>query len=147
MDRLTPAVMPRPLALATCFGMAVLLSSCGKTLGTLVTEAVDSCIDLRNPAFVGGRASSALETPFPDSLSQRATKLAYQRALTNYERIAESAQNQVTLVCAMELASYYKHGDVAVFLWKYTRHPDAGVAQNARRLLRATQDPLPGSFQ
>lgn len=145
MVRWSPVAF-RPLTLAATFSLAALLSSCGKTLGTLVTEAMDRCIDLRNPAFVAGRAITALDAPFPDSLAQRATKLAYQRALTNYQHIAESAQNQVTLVCAMELASYYKHGDVAVFLWKFSKHPDAGVAQNARRLLRITQDPLPGNF-
>ena len=37
--------------------------------------------------------------------------------------------------------------DVAVLLWKYTKHPDAAVAENAKKLLKETQDPLPGSFQ
>ena len=61
--------------------------------------------------------------------------------------IAEGAANQVTLVCALELASYFRNGDVAVLLWKYTKHPDAAVAENAKKLLKETQDPLPGSFQ
>lgn len=126
---------------------AFTVSACGKTLGTRVSEVMDGCIALRNPAFTSGQGATALNTPFPDSLATAAGKLAYQRALTNYERIAESAANQVTLVCALELASYYKNGDVGVFLWKYTKHPDAAVAESARKLLQTTQDPLPGSFQ
>lgn len=132
---------------ATSAASLVLLAGCGKTLGTLVTEAMDGCIALRNPAFKAGQGATALNTPMPDSLSKAADKLAYQRALTNYERIAETASDQVTLVCALELASHYKNGDVAVLLWKYTKHPDAAVAVSARQLLTTTQDPLPGTFQ
>ncbi len=128
-------------------GTALLLTGCGKTLGTRVTEAMDGCIAQRNPAFKAGQGATALDTPLPDSLSKEAEKLGYQRALTNYERIAESAGDQVSLVCALELASYYKHGDVGVLLWKYTKHPDAAVAESARKLLRNTQSPLPGTFQ
>jgi hypothetical protein len=124
-----------------------LLAGCGRTLGSLVTEAMDGCIAQRNPAFVSGGGVTALDVPLADSLSVVAKKLAYQRAVTNYERIAETAANQVTLVCALELASYYRNGDVGVLLWKYTKHPDAAVAASARKLLTATQDPLPGSFQ
>ena len=124
-----------------------MLTGCGKTLGTRVTEAMDGCIAQRNPAFKAGQGATALDTPLPDSLSKEAEKLGYQRALTNYERIAESAGDQVSLVCALELASYYKHGDVGVLLWKYTKHPDAAVAESARNLLRNTQSPLPGTFQ
>ncbi|MCC6242892.1 MAG: hypothetical protein IT353_08625 [Gemmatimonadaceae bacterium] len=122
------------------------LTACGKTLGTLVTESMDGCIAARNAAFVGGAGTTALNTPLPDSVVAVAKRIAYQRTLANYELIAESAANQVTLVCALELASYYKNGDVAVALWKYTKHPDAAVAVNAKKLLLSTQDPLPGNF-
>lgn len=146
MPRWTRGLSRRSMGLF--LGLSTLtMNACGKTLGTRVSEVMDGCIALRNPAFTSGQGVTALETPFPDSLATAAGKLAYQRALTNYERIAESAANQVTLVCALELASYYRHGDVGVFLWKYTKHPDAAVAQSARKLLQTTQDPLPGSFQ
>lgn len=134
--------MIRSLA-AVIAGM--LLASCGKTLGTRVTEAMDACIAVRNPAFAGGKGASALDTPLPPELKAMAEKIAYARALNSYQAIARSARDQVTLVCALELASYYRHGDVAVFLWEYSKHPDAGVALNAKRLLQL-QDPLPGSF-
>ncbi len=136
-----------PITVLSGLGVSLLLTGCGKTLGTRVTEVMDGCIAQRNPAFKAGQGVTALQTPLSDSLSADAAKLAYQRALVNYERIAESAGEQVTLVCALELASYYKNGDVGVFLWKYTKHPDAAVAESARKLLRETQDPLPGSFQ
>ena len=122
------------------------ISACGKTLGTRVTEAMDGCVAARNAAFVGGTGTTALNTPLPDSVVTVAKRIAYQRTLPNYELIAENAANQVTLVCALELASYYKNGDVAVTLWKYTKHPDAAVALNAKKLLLSTQDPLPGNF-
>lgn len=123
----------------------LLLSSCGESLGGRVTRAMDGCIAARNPAFTSGSGASALDTPLPPEVKALAEKLIYARALTSYQAIAESARDQVTLVCSLELASFYRHGDVAVFLWKYTKHPDAGVALNAKRLLQL-QDPLPGSF-
>jgi hypothetical protein len=143
MPRLTLRfVLPRALL---AFAVGALTAGCTKSLGTLVTETMDSCIALRNPAFTGGKGASALDTPFPAELEAKAKKLAYQRALKNYVAIAESAKNQVTLVCALELAGYYKNGDVGVLLWKYTKHPDAAVAENAKRLLKL-QDPLPSTY-
>ncbi len=147
MSRWSGRSVRRVLLVAASAGSLVLLAGCGKTLGTLVTEAMDGCITQRNSAFIAGRGATALDTPLPDSLATSAKRLAYQRALTNYERIAETAANQVTLVCALELASYYRNGDVGVLLWKYTKHPDAAVAASARKLLTSTQDPLPGTFQ
>jgi len=125
---------------------STMLTACGETLGARVTDAMDGCIAARNPAFTSGAGATALNTPLPDSVRTVATKIAYQRAFANYEMIAESAANQVTLVCALELASFYKDADVAATLWKYSKHPDAGVAQNARKLLETTQDPLPASY-
>ncbi len=121
------------------------LLGCSKSLTTLVTESMDACIAARNPAFTSGHGVSALDTPLPPELEKAAMKLAYDRALKQYAAIAESAKNQVTLVCALELASHYKHGDVAVLLWRFTKHPDAGVAENAKRLLKL-QDPLPAAY-
>lgn len=147
MSRWSGPSVRRALLVAASAGSMALLAGCGKTLGTKITEAMDGCIALRNPAFKAGQGATSLETPLPDSLAKAADKIAYQRAMTSFEQIAESAGDQVTLVCALELASHYKNGDVAVMLWKYTKHPDAAVAVSARQLLTTTQDPLPGTFQ
>ena len=120
--------------------------ACGKTLGTLTEQAMDGCIAARNTQFTSGKGTSALDTPLPDSVAKAADHLAYARAFVNFQRIAEMARDQVTLVCALELASHYKAGDVGVLLWTYSTHPDAAVAVSAKRLLKATQDPLPASY-
>jgi hypothetical protein len=120
--------------------------ACGKTLGTLTEQAMDGCIAARNTQFTSGKGTSALDTPLPDSVAKAADRIAYARALVNFQRIAEMARDQVTLVCALELASHYKNGDVGVLLWTYTKHPDAAVAASATRLLQTTQDPLPASY-
>lgn len=131
------------IPLFVCSGVA--LAGCTKSLTTLVSEAMDGCIAARNPAFVSGKGTTALDTPLPPALETEAMKLAYDRAFKQFRTIADGAKNQVTLVCALELAGHYKHGDVAVLLYKYTKHPDAGVAENARKLL-AKQDPLPPGY-
>jgi|JI102314A1RNA_FD_contig_21_2083983_length_531_multi_4_in_0_out_0_1 hypothetical protein len=155
-DQSLPYLMPsmlhrcsilRPISRTLLLGSIVALAACGTSLGTRTVKAMDGCVAARNPAFSSGAGLSALSTPLPDSIVTLAGKLAYQRTLKNYEVIAEGAANQVTLVCALELASYFRNGDVAVLLWKYTKHPDAAVAENAKKLLKETQDPLPGSFQ
>lgn len=144
------ALAVRPLSyvlrLSAAGALAVgTLAACGKTLGTLTEQAMDGCMAVRNPQFKAGQGVTALDTPLPDSVRTAAGKLAYARAFVNFERITDIAGDQATLVCALELASYYKNGDVAVLLTKYTRHPDAGVAMSARRLL-TTQDPLPAAY-
>lgn len=155
-DQSLPYLMPSmlrrrsirsPLSLTLLGAAALALAACGTSLGTRTTKAMDACVAARNPAFSSGGGVGALTTPLPDSLVTLAGKLAYQRTLKNYTLIAEGAKNQVTLVCALELASFFRNGDVAVLLWKYTKHPDAAVAENAKKLLKETQDPLPGSFQ
>ncbi len=125
--------------------VACLVAGCGKTLGTLTEQAMDGCMAVRNPQFKAGQGATALDTPLPDSVRTAADKLAYARAFANFQQITDIAGDQATLVCALELASHYKHGDVAVLLYKYARHPDAGVALSARRLLK-TQDPLPAAY-
>jgi hypothetical protein len=121
---------------------ATVMTACGRTLGSMVNETMDGCIAERNPVFKSGAGATALNTPLPKTVSDLAKRIAYKRALDAFEQYAETAADQVTLVCALELASYYKHGDVAVMIWKYIKHPDAGVSVNAKRLL-GTQDPLP----
>lgn len=75
-----------------------------------------------------------------------ADRIAFVRGLKYFERIAELARDQVTLVCALELASHYKNGDVADPLYRYTKHPGADVAVNAMKRLTTTQAPLPADF-
>ena len=148
MPRITPPNSNRRMVITTAMMVvsAVLLSSCSKSLGPLVTEAMDGCIAVRNPAFKSGNGSTALDTPLPDSLSTAADKIAYARGLKNLEIVVEQAKDQVTLVCALEIASHYKNGDVGVLLYKYTKHPDAAVALSAKKLFNATQDPLPAGL-
>ena len=131
----------------TLLGAIILLAvSCSKSLGTLITEAVDGCVTARNPAFTSGNGAIALNTPLPEVLSKAADKIAYARGLANLQRVTEQAKDQVTLVCALEIASHYRHGDVAVLLYKFTKHPDQAVATNAKKLLQTTQDPLPPAY-
>lgn len=118
------------------------LAACGETLASRVTRAVTGCIDFRNPAFTSGQGTTSLATPLPDSLSALSTRIAYARGLSALEAISEQAPDQVTLVCALEVASYYKSIDVGRLLFQYTAHPDEAVAASAERLLE-TQDPLP----
>jgi hypothetical protein len=122
---------------------SVLLAGCGKSLTALTTEAMDGCIAERNGDFTSGNGVNALDKPLPPALTTLAQKLAYDRAFKQFATIAQVARDQVTLVCALESASAYRHGDAGVLLAKYTRHPDAAVAENAKRLLASTQDPLP----
>ena len=134
VSRFTRAALPL-LVLAS-------LAACGETLGSRVTRAVQGCIDFRNPAFTSGQGTSSLATPLPDSLQTLSTKIAYSRGFTGLQAIAEQARDQVTLVCALEVASYYRNFDVGRLLFQYTAHPDEAVAVSAERLLE-TQDPLP----
>lgn len=120
----------------------VSLSACGETLASRVIRAATGCIDFRNPAFSSGQGVTALATPLPDSLVELNSRIAYARGFSGLQAIAEQAPDQVTLVCALEVASYYKNLDVAKLLYQYTGHPDEAVAVNAERLL-ASQDPLP----
>ena len=102
---------------------------------------MSGCIGHRNADFVAGRGATSLDRPLPDPLSKLADRIAYIRALRGFESIVRSAPDQVTLVCALELASHLKHPEVAVLLTQYSTHPDAAVAASAKRLL-STQAPL-----
>jgi hypothetical protein len=139
--RLMPAVA-RIHRLLVPAAALLALAACGETLASRVTRAMDGCVTARNPAFVGGQGVTALATPLPDSTIELSKKIAYSRGLTGLTAIAEQAPNQVTLVCALEVASYYRNPDVGILLYRYTKHPDAAVGESARRLLE-TQDPLP----
>jgi hypothetical protein len=117
------------------------LAGCGGTLAGKIDEAMSGCIGYRNPDFVGGRGATSLDRPLPESLSKLADRIAYIRAFRGFELLVKAAPDQVTLVCALELASHLNHPEVAHLLTQYSSHPDAAVAASAKRLL-STQAPL-----
>ena len=139
-DRRAPSA--RVLATLVCLG----LSACGGTLAQRVDTAMSGCISLRNPDFVSGRGAAALDRALPASLAKAMDRIAYMRTFKLMEAIASSAADQVTLVCALEIASRLRHQEVALLLTQYSAHPDEAVAASAKRLLKG-QDPLPGSVR
>lgn len=151
-DNFWPLMTTRSLAsrrqfrTALLLGAALSLTACGKSLGTKITETVDGCLAARNPQFVSGAGAKALDTPLSPALRQLASAVSYGFTLPTFVDLAETAPDQVTLVCALEIASFYRDPDVAVLLTKFSKHPDASVSVNAKRLL-ATQDPLPARLQ
>jgi hypothetical protein len=128
---------PRHWAAVLAFGLA----GCGGTLASKIDQAMSGCIGYRNADFVGGRGATSLDRPLPKELSKLADRIAYIRSLRAFESIVESAPDQVTLVCALELASHLNDPEVAVLLTQYSSHPDAAVAASAKRLL-PTQKPI-----
>ena len=128
---------PRHWAGVLVFGLA----GCGGTLAGKIDQAMSGCIGYRNPDFVGGRGATTLDRPLPESLSKLADRIAYIRAFRGFELLVKAAPDQVTLVCALELASHLNHPEVAHLLTQYSSHPDAAVAASAKRLL-STQAPL-----
>ncbi len=112
-----------------------MFTACGPGLGELTTEAMDGCIAARNPLFVAGRGSEALATPLPPRAEEIANNLRYEQASRIFRSMAESAEDQVTLVCALDLASRHDDGPVWRFIAQYAEHPSPDVAANARKLL------------
>ncbi len=137
--RAWPASRARPRYWAGVLAFA--LAGCGGTLAGKIDQAMIGCIGHRNADFVAGRGATSLGRPLPDPLSKLADRIAYIRSLRVFESIVKSAPDQVTLVCALELASHLKHPEVAVLLTQYSAHPDGAVAASAKRLL-TTQAPL-----
>jgi hypothetical protein len=117
------------------------LAGCGGTLAGKIDQAMSGCIGYRNADFVGGRGATSLNRPLPEALSTLADRIAYLRSVRGLESIAKAAPDQVTLVCALEIASHLDHPEVAQLLTQYSSHPDAAVAASAKRLL-STQKPL-----
>jgi hypothetical protein len=122
-------------------GLVFGLAGCGGTLAGKIDQAMSGCIGHRNSDFVGGRGATSLERPLPEALSTLADGIAYLRSLRGLESIAKAAPDQVTLVCALEIASHLDHPEVAQLLTQYSSHPDAAVAASAKRLL-SSQKPL-----
>jgi len=112
----------------------LLLAGCGQSLGRMVVETMDACIATRNPLFMSGRGLEALDTPLPAAALATAERLNYSRASEQFQGIATDAGDQVTLVCALDLSSRWKHAEARKFIARYAEHPDAAVAAAARRL-------------
>ena len=123
----------RHLLLPVAF-LSAMLTGCGKNLDTLAVEAMDACIAARNPLFTSGRGAQALDTPLPPAAEETAMRLRYPRASAKFQAIAESAADQVTLVCALDIISRWKNDEARTFVARYAQHPDAAVATAAERL-------------
>ncbi len=120
-----------------------LLAACGPSLDTMATEAMDLCVGARNAAFAAGQAMQAVAIPLPPRAQELGRRMNYVRAFKVYRGIAEEARDQVTLTCALEMASFYRDGEAQRFIARYAKHPDAAVATTAVRL---TSDPATTSL-
>lgn len=115
---------------------AILLSTgCGPSLRTSASNAMQGCLDVRNPAFVRGDGERALSIPLPAAVDLLANRTAYQFGLRLYQQAAAEAETQAELTCALELGSRLKSDDTREWIGTFTRHPNAPVANLAKRLL------------
>ncbi len=118
-------------------GALLLAAACGEGLAPRVERAMDACLALRNPAFVRGEGEAAVAVPLPDSVLALGDRTAYEAGLQYYQAIGEQAATQAILTCAMELGARYPHPNTKGWLATFARHPNAPVAQLARRLVAA----------
>ncbi|AMW04410.1 hypothetical protein [Gemmatimonas phototrophica] len=118
------------IALGTAFQTA-----CGPGVADKVVSAMQGCVALRNPLFKAGQAEQALALPLPPAVDSLATQTAYAFGFNAYQQLADMAETQAELTCALELGARYEDADVRVWLKKYLRSPDAPVAAHAQRLL------------
>lgn len=120
---------------ACALGIAV--SACGPSVQTKVTDAMLGCLTQRNALFKAGRANEALAGKLPAAIDSLADQTAYSFGFALYQQVADAAETQAELTCALELASHYQHEDVRAWLKKFERSPDAPVAAHAKRLYEA----------
>jgi hypothetical protein len=131
---------PAPVARrAAVLAVLPLLAACGETLTDKTTRAMLDCIERRRPAFVEGRGGEALSIALAPETEAIATEYRYKAAFDIYQAWADNAPDQVTLVCALDLASRFKDPDVKAYVGKYRAHPDAPVARAADALLSQYQ--------
>lgn len=130
---MSPSSSGRRASLALAL-TSLLLAGCGESLTSMVSETMDACISTRNALFVSGRGIEALDTPLPADAQATAERLNYSRASEMFQEIATIAGDQVTLVCALDLSSRWKHAEARKFIARYIAHPDAAVSAAARRL-------------
>lgn len=122
---------------ALVLSASALSTGCGASVATRVTEAMEGCLAVRNPAFVRGDGERALEVPLPAAVLTMADKTAYAAGLRTYQQAATDAETQAELTCAIELAARYKSDDTREWIATFLRHPNAPVAGLAKRLLAA----------
>jgi len=115
-------------ALAVCTG-------CGPGVRTRVESAMQGCLAVRNAAFVRGDGERALLIPLPAAVEALARGTAYTFGLTVYQQTADEATTQSELTCALELGSRYKSDDTREWVRTFTGHPNAPVANLAKRLM------------
>jgi hypothetical protein len=108
---------------------------CGGGLMPRIETAMDGCLAARRPAFQRGEQVAQIGTALPDSAERAARLLNYDAAARQLEGIAESAPDQVTLVCSLEVMRHNTGDRTTLFLKRYTRHPNTEVAQWATALL------------
>lgn len=129
-----------PVRLVSMLGVCALsigAAACGPSVQSKVISAMEGCLAVRNPLFKAGRAAEALATKLPAAVDSLADKTAYAFGFVAYQQLAQAAETQAELTCAMELASHYQHDDVAAWLRTFERSPDAPVSSLAKQLYEA----------
>ncbi len=127
----------RTRVIITVLSAMALSTGCGPSLRTSAMNAMQGCVDVRNPAFVRGDGEQALAIALPAAVDSLAIRTAYSFGLSLYQQTAEQATTQAELTCALELGSRYKSNDTREWIATFTRHPNAPVANLAKRLLDA----------
>lgn len=110
-------------------------AACGDGLQARVGRAMDGCLAVRSPQFANGAGATALETPLPAAVDSLAMALRYKAAFEQFQGIADEAQSQSVLVCALELGAYYPEPTARRWLDRYRKHPNEPVVVAAQRLL------------
>lgn len=127
---LTLCVVPAAMAVGT---------ACGEGVRGRVAKAMDGCVAARNAAFLRGDGEAALATPLPKAVDSLAAETAYTFGLIVYQETSDNAQTQAELTCALELGSRIDSDETREWLAYYSRHPDAPVANLAKRRLAALE--------
>ncbi len=121
----------------TVLGAIALSTGCGPSIRTRVADAMEGCLAVRNPSFTRGDGERALAIPLPAAVDSLASGTAYTFGLIVYQETADQATTQAELTCALELGARYESADTRDWLGYFSRHPNAPVANLAKRLLDA----------
>lgn len=117
--------------------LGVVITACGAGVRTKVVSAMEGCLAVRNPLFKAGRSDEALATRLPAAVVTLAEETAYEFGFRAYREVADAAETQAELTCALELGAHYEHEDVRAWLLRFTRSPDVAVATLATHLSEA----------
>lgn len=116
-------------------GAMALGTACGEGVRARVAHAMDGCVAARNDAFKRGDGEAALAIPLPKAVDSLANETAYTFGLIVYQETSDMAQTQTELTCALELGSRFDSKETREWLEYYSRHPNAPVANLAKRQL------------